>query len=112
MEGKDSAMFRKSIVTLAALATLGVAALTPGPASAHWRGGHHMWAFHHMRAYPHMAYRTHFFVRHRFAVRHPIFLRHRFALIGAPILLDDGCVRVHKVWTPRGPRWRHVWVCG
>jgi hypothetical protein len=100
-------MFRNSIIALAATATLGVAALTPAPASAHWRGGHHhMWAFHHMRAFPHMAYHR------RFYARHPFFVRHRFALIGAPILLSDGCVRTYRVFTPWGPRWRRVWVCG
>jgi hypothetical protein len=31
-------MFRKCIITFAALATLGAAALAPGPASAHWGG--------------------------------------------------------------------------
>jgi hypothetical protein len=107
-------MFRKCIITFAAIATLGVAALASGPASAHWGGrggghwggghcgGHHMWAYHH----------PHFFVRERFAFRHPFFFRRHFALIGAPILFDDGCWRVHRVPTYWGWRWRRVWVCG
>lgn len=58
-------MFRKCIITFAALATLGVATLASGPASAHWGGGYHMWAFH----------QPHFFVRERFAFRHPFLFR-------------------------------------
>jgi hypothetical protein len=100
-------MFRKCIITFAALATLGVAALAAGPASAHWGGrwgggGHHMWAFHH----------PHFFARERFAFRHPFLFRRHLALIGPPILVDDGCWRIHRVPTYWGWRWRRVWVCG
>jgi hypothetical protein len=99
-------MFRKCIITFAALATLGVAALAPGPASAHWGGrwggGHHVWAFHH----------PHFFFRERFAFRHPFVFRRHFAWIGAPIFLDGGCWRTHRVPTYWGWRWRRVWVCG
>ena len=95
-------MFRKCIISFAAAATLGVAALASGPASAHWGGGHHMWAFHH----------PHFFIRERFVFRHPYFVRHHFALIQAPILIDDGCWRIHRVPTYWGWRWRRVWVCG
>ena|SRR5258708_684155 len=98
-------MFRKCIISFAAAATLGVAALASGPASAHWGGhwgGGHMWASHH----------PHFFIRERFVLRHPYFVRHHFALIRAPILLDDGCWRVHRVPTYWGWRWRRVWVCG
>ena len=98
-------MFRKSIITVAAAATLGLAALAPSPASAH-RGGHymggfhHMVAFHHMRAFRHVAFHRRFFIR-----------RH-FALIRTPIYVSDSCVRVYRVWTPWGPRLRRAWVCG
>jgi hypothetical protein len=34
-------MFRKLALTIAATAALGVAALAPTSASAHWHGGHH-----------------------------------------------------------------------
>jgi hypothetical protein len=115
MEGKDNAMFRKSIIPLAAAATLGVAALASSPASAfhvgHMGGFHRMGGFHQMRAFPHVAFRQHFFVRH-VAFRRPIFVRRHFALIRAPILLHYGCMRVHRVWTHWGWRWRRVWVCG
>jgi hypothetical protein len=111
-------MFRKCILTFAAAATLGAAALASTPASAHWGGHHmghmgvHMVAFHQMRAFPRVAYRQHFVVRHRLAFRHPFFFRHRFAVVRAPILIDDGCWRVHHIWTDWGWRWRRIWVCG
>jgi hypothetical protein len=109
-------MFRKSIIALAAVATLGLVALASGPASAHWGGGHmgghrgghvggfrmggfhHVGAFH-MRAYP------------RFAFRHRVFVR-RFAVIRAPIFIGNGCWRVHRVRIHRHWVRRHVWVCG
>jgi hypothetical protein len=110
-------MFRKSIIALAAAATLGAVALAPSSASAYW-GGHHfggfrVGGFHRVWA-PRLAYHPHFFaVRHRFFVaRHPFFVRRHFAFIDAPILLDGGCWRVHRVWTPWGLRWHRVWVCG
>jgi hypothetical protein len=124
MNGEDHAMLRKCIITFAAIATLGVAALASGPASArgghwggghwggghwgggHWGGGH--WGGHHMLAFHH----PHFFVRERFAFRHPFFFRRHFALIGGPILIDDGCWRVRRVLTRWGWRWHRVWVCG
>jgi hypothetical protein len=103
-------MFRKCILALAAAATLGAAALAPGPASARWgghyMGGHRMLAFHHVRAFPHTVYRQRFFVRH------PFFPRRHFALIRAPILLGGSCWRVHHAWTPWGWRWHRMWVCG
>jgi hypothetical protein len=112
LKGKDNAMFRKCIITFAALATLGVAALASGPASArwgghggggHWGGGH--WGGGHWGG--HLAFHhPHFFVRERFAFRHPFFFRRHFAL------LDDGCWRVHRALTPWGWRWHRVWVCG
>ena len=101
-------MFRKSIIALAAAATLGLAGLASGPAEAHWGGGHmgghmHMGGFHrmgafHMRAYPRFAFRHRFFVR-------------RFAVIRAPFLID-GCWRVR--WVHFHHHWRRhrVWVCG
>jgi hypothetical protein len=109
-------MFRPCIIALAAAATLGAAVLSPSPASArfggHHMGGHRMMAFHHMRAFPHTAYRQRFIVRHRLAFRHPFLVRRHFALIRAPILIDEGCWRVHHVWSPWGWRLRRVWVCG
>jgi hypothetical protein len=36
-------MFRKMIFTLAAVASVGAAALVPTAASAHWHGGGHFW---------------------------------------------------------------------
>lgn len=107
-EGKDNAMFRKSIIALAAAATLGLAALASGPAEARWgghMGGHmHFGGFHHvgafhMRAYP------------RFAFRHRIFVR-RFAVIRAPIFIGSSCWRVRWVHVHHHWKRRRVWVCG
>jgi len=95
-------MFRKSIIALAAAATLGLAALAPGPAEA--RGHFHMGGLHrvgvfHVRAFP------------RFAFRHRLFVR-RFAVIRAPILINTGCWRVRWVHIHHHWRRHRVWVCG
>jgi hypothetical protein len=115
MEGKDNAMFRKSIIALAAAATLGVAALASSPASAfhvgHMGGFHRMGAFHQTRAFPHVAFRQRVFAR-RVAFRHPIYVRHHFALMRAPILLSTSCWRIHWVRIHRHWQRRRVWVCG
>jgi hypothetical protein len=99
-------MFRKSIITLSAAATLGLAALAPSPASAHRGGGHHMGGFHRMVAFHHVRAFRHVAFHHRF------FIRRHFALIRAPIYVSDSCVRVYRVWTPWGLRLRREWVCG
>jgi hypothetical protein len=100
-------MFRKSILALAAAATLGLAALASGPAEAHFghRGGHfHMGGFHrvgffHVRAHPHFAFRHRFFIR-------------RFAVLPAPILIDSGCWRIRWVHIHHHWRRHRIWVCG
>jgi hypothetical protein len=98
-------MFRKSIIALAAAATLGVGALVSTPASAHWGhwgghfgGGH--FGFHHA------------FFFHRGFVGHPFFI-HRYAFY-RPIYIDGGygCWRWRRVPTYWGFHWRRVWVCG
>ena len=108
-------MLRKTIVALAAVASLGAAALIPNRADAapFHRGGTHG-AFH-------AGWRGHFAPplahRHRFGLhRHGGFahrvvpFRHR--LIAAPIIVGDPCVRVRPGWTAWGWRWERVWVCG
>lgn len=91
-------MLRKTFITLAAAATLGVGALASSPASAHWGhfGGYH-------RAFFHPVF-----------VGHPFFYRRHFAFIGGPLYLDSGygCWRVRRVPTFWGWRWRRIWVCG
>jgi hypothetical protein len=102
-EGKDNVMFRKSIIALAATATLGLAAFASGPAAAHWgghRGGHmHMGGFHRMGGFHQMAFRHRFFVR-------------RFAVIRAPIFIGNGCWRVRWVHVHHHWRRHRFWVCG
>ncbi|HEY6259511.1 MAG TPA: sulfur globule protein precursor [Xanthobacteraceae bacterium] len=95
-------MLRKTIIALAAAATLGVGALASSPASAHWGGGWHHMGFHHG------------FFFHRAFVGHPFFFRRHFAFVGGPLYLDDdyGCWRIRRVPTYWGWRWRRVWVCG
>jgi hypothetical protein len=95
-------MLRKSIIAIAAAATLGGAALTSSPASAHWGGwSHHFGGFHHA-----------VFFRPSVAFHRPFLFRRHFALIAGPIFVDDGCWRVRRVPTFWGWRWRRVWVCG
>ncbi len=97
-------MLRKTFITLAAAATLGVGALASSPASAHWG---HFGGFGHFGGY-HRA----FF--HPVFVGHPFFYRRHFAFIGGPLYLDSGygCWRVRRVPTFWGWRWRRIWVCG
>src|SRR5450631_389651 len=65
-EGKDNVMFRKSIIALAAVATLGLAALASGPASArghfggHFGGHMRMGGIHRMGGFHQMAFRHRF----------------------------------------------------
>jgi len=98
-------MLRKSIIALAAAATLGVTALASSPASAHWggwgHGFHHGFFFHRSVAF-----------HHPFVLGRPFFFRRHF--FAGPVLIDDdyGCWRVRRVPTIWGWRWRRVWVCG
>jgi hypothetical protein len=99
---------RNSIIILAA-AMLGAVTLASSPASAHHMGGFrtggfHGGGFHGFHTWP--------IASIFFYARHPIFIRRHFAVIGAPIWLDGGCWRVHRVWTYWGWSWRRVWVCG
>jgi hypothetical protein len=104
-------MFRKSIIALAAAATLGVTALAAGPAAARWGGhGGHMGGHMHMGGFRHVgAFHVHAYPR--FAFRHRFFVR-RFAVLPAPILIDGGCWRVR--WVHYYHHWRRhrIWVCG
>jgi len=76
-------MIRKSFLALAAVAALGVAALAPTAASAHyWHGG---WGWHH-------------------------YWGPRVGLYVGPGY-SDSCLRRQWVGTPYGPRLRWVNVC-
>ena len=106
-------MVRKTFIALAAAASLGAAALTPGTATAgngFHRGVHH--GFHGHFAPRHAFH--HRIVHHRFA-HHPFFVRHHFrrhfAFVGVPLVAGDSCVVVRRVWTPWGWHWRRIWVC-
>jgi hypothetical protein len=83
-------MFRKILITLAALSTLGVAAVAPTVASAHWNGG---W---------HGGWHSHFFHGHFFGP-------------GVAFYAGPGYYNpcLHREWiaTPFGPRPRWVNVC-
>jgi hypothetical protein len=79
-------MFRKTLIALAAMSTLGVAAIAPTAASAHWNGGWH----------------GHFF--------HGPFFGPRFAFYAGPGYYNP-CLRRQWVPTPFGPRPRWVNVC-
>jgi hypothetical protein len=111
-EGKDIAMFRKSIIALAAAATLGLAALASGPAEA--RGGHgghgggHFGG--HMGGHMHMGGFRHVGGFHQMAFRHRFFAR-RFAVIRAPLFIDDGCWRVRRGHFRHHWRRHRFWVC-
>jgi hypothetical protein len=109
-EGKDYAMFRKSIIALAAAATLGLAALASGPAEARGHFGGHMGGHMHMGGFRHVG-AFHMRTYPRFAFRHRFFV-HRFAVIRAPLLIDSGCWRIR--WVHFHHHWRRhrVWVCG
>jgi hypothetical protein len=103
-------MVRKTLIALAAAATLGAAALTPGTAAAahgFHRGGH---AGHHGHFAPRHAFHNGFAFRHR-----PVFVRHHvrrhFAFVGVPLVASDSCVVVRRVWTRWGWHWRRIWVC-
>ena len=88
-------MLRKLLLTAAAAVSLGVAALAPTAASAHWHGGgwHGGWhggGFHHRHFGP------------------------RFFFAGGPSYYSygyGGCYARRLVPTPWGPRWRLVNVC-
>jgi hypothetical protein len=102
-------MVRKSIIAFATAAALG-AAVIPTGASAAWHGGFHGGHGFHGGFHPgfHPGFR-HFGFRHhdRFFVRDRFFFGPSFAFVDGP-----GCVRVRRVWTPWGWRWRRIWVCG
>jgi hypothetical protein len=79
-------MFRKTILAIAAIGSLGVAALAPTSASAHWHGG--WYGGHHGFWGPRFYYRP--------------------AYTG----YYDGCLRRRVVYTPWGARVRLINVCG
>ena len=93
-------MLRKSILTLAALATLGGAALAPNTAAAMYGGFgafHSRFApvaFHHRFVGP-----DRFVFRDRFVFGRPVF-RPRVALLASPLVIDDDCAVVRRLWTP------------
>ena len=105
-------MFRKSFLTLAALATLGAAALAPNTASAMYG---RFAAFH--SGFAPVAFHNHFVGHNRFVFRDRVvfgrpFFRPRFAVLASPLVVDDDCTIVRRVWTPWGWRWHRVWACG
>ena len=84
-------MFRKTILALAAVATVGAAALAPTAASAGWKGGwhhgHHGWG--------------HGYGGYGYGVS-----------LYNPYIYDGGCYKVKKfVNTPYGTQLRFVTVC-
>ncbi len=83
-------MFRKSLIALAALATVSAAAMAPTAASAKgWKGGWH----HHHHGYGYGI---------------------GLGLVGAGIAAEvaySGCWTKRWVDTPYGPRLRRVYVC-
>jgi hypothetical protein len=91
-------MFRKLSLAAVAAVSLGLAALAPTAASAHWHGGHggfHGGGFHHGG------------FRHHFGGP-------RFFFAGGPSYYNygyGGCYQRRLVPTPWGPRWRLVNVC-
>jgi hypothetical protein len=105
-------MLRKSIIAIAAAATL--ASLASTPASARWGGwGHHFGGFHHAYFFRHsIAFHHPYFFRHRVAFHHPFFFHRHVAFVGGPIFIGDGCWTVQRVPTFWGWRWRRVWLCG
>jgi hypothetical protein len=110
-------MLSRSIITLAAAASLGAAVLASAPAWARMGGGHgggHAAMGGHFAAGGvrsaaivhdgNFAVRNRVIVNNRFPVRHRFaFRHHRFAFVGGPIIVDDSC------W-----RWwygRRIWLC-
>ena len=135
-------MLSKSIITLAAAASLGAAVLIPDIASAQMRGFHgsvgiggtfhsqagrpvsvhNGMAFHDRVAFDNRgafhdraAFHDRFAFRSRFHDRFAFrhhFFRNRFAVVGVPFDDDDGCLSLRHVWTPWGWTWKRVWICG
>ena len=133
-------MLRRSIFTLAAALSLGVAALAPTTASAQ-RGMHGGFGMHgggfgmHGGGFGMRSggfgmrsggfgmrggfggFRSHVFaprfaVGNRFAFRHRFPFRHRIAFAaGAPFFVGSGCLQLRHVWTEWGWTWRRIWVC-
>ena len=84
-------MFRKSMIALAAIATIGAAALAPTAASAGGGGG--KWGGKWGGGWHH---------------------KHHFGFYGAPVFaagIYTGCWVKRLVDTPYGPRLRRVYVC-
>jgi hypothetical protein len=118
--GKEIIMLPRSIITLAAAASLGAAVLASAPASARMGGGHggghaamggHFGGVRSASVVRGGTFRSNFVVRNRvivnnrFPVRHHrfAFRHHRFAFAGGPVIVDDTC------W-----RWWHgrrIWLC-
>jgi hypothetical protein len=107
-------MLRKGMLTLAALAALGAAALAPNTAEAMHDGfggfrGHFAPVAFHNRFVGH----DRFMFRDRFAFRQHAFpFRRSFAFAASPFIVGDSCTIVRRVWTPWGWRWHRVWACG
>jgi len=87
-------MLRKLSLAAVAAVSLGVAALAPTAASAHWHGGFHGGGFHHG------GFRHHF-GGPRFFIGGPSYYSYGYG----------GCYQRRLVPTPWGPRWRLVNVC-
>jgi hypothetical protein len=115
-------MQHKSIITLATAALLGFAVLVPQAALAQMRfsGAQGTFASTHFAHSPNVspvAFHNRFAFRDRFAFHNRLAFHHRFLAFRHPFafaaaVADDGCFRVHRVWTSWGWRWRRIWVCG
>ena len=100
-------MLRKLMMTCVAAATIAVVAM-PTEASARWRGGGwHGGGWHgggwHGGGW-HGGWRGYGFRRGYY----PLY----GAGIGMGVYGAYSCIRTVRVFTPYGPRWRRVWVCG
>ena len=80
-------MFRKVTLAIAAIATIGAAALAPTAASAHWKGKGWGWGY----GYGYGAYIA--------------------APVATYVAVDYSCWRKYWVDTPLGPVLKKVYVC-
>jgi uncharacterized membrane protein len=84
---------RRTLLAIGAAAALAVAALPTSASAQHW-GGH--WGGHHFGG-PGISF--------GFGVSPYSAYDYDYGDYG------PGCYRVHRVWTPWGPRLRRMWVC-
>ena len=107
-------MLRKLMMACVAAATIAVVAM-PTEASARWRGGGY--GFHGGGYHGGGFYRGGYGYR-GYGYRGYGWRRGYYPLYGAAVGLglygayNYGCYRTVRVFTPYGPTWRRVWVCG